>query len=101
MPNNEMPLAPAINPAHLHEDIKTLCKKIKQLNNYREAASIKNVHIFFDAKMPDGSDHFCELTQNQLPFNLPQEILVILDQSIDFYCRQLNTYQQLLLQIKN
>jgi hypothetical protein len=101
MPNELNSLKPVINPAHLKEDIATLKSKIRQLTTLKECKHITNVHIFFNANYPDGSSQLGELTQNLLPFNLPQEMLIIIEQSIEFYCRQLQTYQQLLLTIEN
>lgn len=100
MPNTES-LNSVINPAHVHDDIKTLTDRVKKMAKIKDAIRFKQVHIFFTAIHADGSESFTELTQNELPFNLPQEMKVLIDQSIEYYLQKINTYRQILLQIEN
>lgn len=74
----------------LHE-ISRLIKKRDDLKLIYSFTNYRNVKILFSSTNPDGLEQMIWLTNEMMPFHLPNEIANLLEDAIDEYEKDIQT----------
>jgi len=75
-------------------EIQKIVRKKETLEQIYQFTQYRNVAILFSSTNKNGSEQMIWLTNDMLPFHLPNEIANILEDSIDQYNKDISSLNQ-------
>jgi hypothetical protein len=83
---------------HFYTDSRSVLQEIKKLNEKMDHLKLiysftnyRNVKILFTSTNPDGVEQMIWLTNEMLPFHLPNEIANLIEDALDEYEKDIQT----------
>lgn len=83
---------------HFYTDSRSVLQEIKRLNDKMDHLKLiysftnyRNVKILFSTTNSDGVEQMIWLTNEMLPFHLPNEIINLIEDSLDEYEKDIQT----------
>lgn len=83
---------------HFYTDSRSVLQEIKRLNEKMDHLKLiysftnyRNVKILFSSTNPDGAEEMIWLTNEMLPFHLPNEIANLIEDALDEYEKDIQT----------
>jgi hypothetical protein len=73
------------------QEIKRLNEKMDHLKLIYSFTNYRNVKILFSTTNPDGVEQMIWLTNEMLPFHLPNEIVNLIEDALDEYEKDIQT----------
>jgi len=83
---------------HFYTDSRSVLQEIKRLNEKKDHLKLiysftnyRNVKILFSSTNSDGVEQMIWLTNEMLPFHLPNEIAILIEDALDEYEKDIQT----------